>query len=113
MCVFPDSRLSMLEKYTRRAIAAQKIHAPREYMRGFMYRMPIAFEIATRRFSLHVCLIACIVTLHASVSSVYSVVKSVSFSAAWMADETDVDRRLKSMREALSGEIRKGKRIQI
>jgi hypothetical protein len=37
----------------------------------------------------------------------------VSFDKAWLADETDVDRYLKSMREALLDEIRKGKRIQI
>lgn len=37
----------------------------------------------------------------------------VSFEKAWLADETDVDRYLKSMREALLEEIRKGKRIHI
>ncbi len=37
----------------------------------------------------------------------------VSFDKAWLADETDVDRYLQSMREALLKEIRKGKRIQI
>lgn len=37
----------------------------------------------------------------------------VPFNKAWLADETDVDRYLKSMREALLEEIRKGKRIQI
>lgn len=37
----------------------------------------------------------------------------VSFDKAWLADETDVERYLKSMREALLDEIRKGKRIQI
>ena len=37
----------------------------------------------------------------------------VPFRAAWLADETDVDRYLESMREALLEEIRKGKRIQI
>ena len=37
----------------------------------------------------------------------------VSFGKAWLADETDVDCYLESMREALLGEIRKGKRIQI
>lgn len=37
----------------------------------------------------------------------------VLFEKAWLADETDVDRYLKSMREALLEEIRKGKRIQI
>lgn len=37
----------------------------------------------------------------------------VSFKKAWLADETDVDGYLASMREALLEEIRKGKRIQI
>lgn len=37
----------------------------------------------------------------------------VSFEKAWLADETDVDRYLESMREALLVEIRKGKRINI
>lgn len=37
----------------------------------------------------------------------------VAFEKAWLADETDVDRYLQSMREALLDEIRKGKRIQI
>lgn len=37
----------------------------------------------------------------------------VSFDKAWLADESDVDRYLKSMRDALLNEIRKGKRIQI
>ena len=37
----------------------------------------------------------------------------VSFGKAWLADETDVERYLESMREALLDEIRKGKRIQI
>lgn len=37
----------------------------------------------------------------------------VSFEKAWLADEADVDRYLKSMRGALLEEIRKGKRIQI
>jgi hypothetical protein len=37
----------------------------------------------------------------------------VVFEKAWLADETDVDLYLKSMREALLEEIRKGKRIQI
>lgn len=37
----------------------------------------------------------------------------VSFEKAWLADETDVERYLESMREALMGEIRKGRRIQI
>jgi hypothetical protein len=37
----------------------------------------------------------------------------VSFNKAWLADESDVDRYLESMREALLAEIRNGKRIQI
>ncbi|EPL61008.1 hypothetical protein B382_18428 [Stutzerimonas stutzeri B1SMN1] len=37
----------------------------------------------------------------------------VSFDKAWLADETDVERYLETMREALLDEIRKGKRIQI
>jgi hypothetical protein len=37
----------------------------------------------------------------------------VSYDKAWLADETDVERYLESMREALLDEIRKGKRIQI
>lgn len=37
----------------------------------------------------------------------------VPFSAAWLADETDVDRYLGSMRKLLLEEIRKGKRIQV
>ena len=37
----------------------------------------------------------------------------VSFDKAWLADETDVERYLESMREVLLEEIRKGKRIQI
>jgi hypothetical protein len=37
----------------------------------------------------------------------------VSFDKAWLADATDVERYLASMREALLEEIRKGKRIQI
>ena len=32
---------------------------------------------------------------------------------SWLADETDVERYLESMREAPLDEIRKGKRIQI
>jgi len=48
-----------------------------------------------------------------SVSSVYSVVKNIPFESAWLADETDVERYLESMREALLDEIRKGKRVQI
>ena len=41
----------------------------------------------------------------------YSV--QVPFDKAWLADESDVEHYLKSMREALLKEIRKGKRIQI
>ncbi len=37
----------------------------------------------------------------------------VPFDKAWLADETDVDRYLESMRQALLEEIRQGKRIQI
>jgi hypothetical protein len=37
----------------------------------------------------------------------------IFFDKAWLADETDVERYLESMREALLEEIRKGKRIQI
>ena len=37
----------------------------------------------------------------------------VPFDKAWLADEADVEHYLKSMREALLKEIRKGKRIQI
>ena len=37
----------------------------------------------------------------------------VSFDKAWLADETDVERYLESMRKALMEEIRRGKRIQI
>lgn len=37
----------------------------------------------------------------------------VSFDKAWLANESDVDEYLKSMREALLAEIRKGKRVQI
>lgn len=37
----------------------------------------------------------------------------ISFDKAWLEDESDVDLYLKSMREALMEEIRKGKRIQI
>jgi len=37
----------------------------------------------------------------------------VSFNKAWLADESDVDRYLESMRVALLTEIRNGKRIQI
>ncbi|MCY4495634.1 MAG: hypothetical protein OXB92_17460, partial [Acidimicrobiaceae bacterium] len=37
----------------------------------------------------------------------------VSFDKAWLADETDVERYLESMRAALLDEIRNGKRINI
>lgn len=37
----------------------------------------------------------------------------VSYDKAWLADETDVDHYLETLREALLEEIRKGKRIQI
>ena len=37
----------------------------------------------------------------------------VSFDKAWLADETDVDRYLESLRKALLDEIHKGKRIQV
>jgi len=37
----------------------------------------------------------------------------IPFNKAWLADESDVDRYLESMREALLTEIRNGKRIQI
>ena len=36
----------------------------------------------------------------------------VSFEKAWLADETDVDRYLESLRKALLAEIRRGNRIQ-
>ena len=38
---------------------------------------------------------------------------NVTFNKVWLADETDVERYLESMREALLTEIRSGKRIQI
>ena len=37
----------------------------------------------------------------------------VSFDKPWLADESDVERYLDSMRKALLVEIKKGKRIQI
>ena len=37
----------------------------------------------------------------------------IPFNKAWLADESDVERYLESMREALLAEIRNGKRIQI
>ena len=48
-----------------------------------------------------------------SIEYVPSRAVKVSFDKAWLADETDVERYLESMREALLDEIRKGKRIQI
>lgn len=50
-------------------------------------------------------------TVHYPLVTIHSL--KVPFSAAWLADETDVERYLESMREALLDEIRKGKRIQI
>jgi len=38
---------------------------------------------------------------------------SVAFDKVWLADEGDVERYLKAMREALLTEIHKGKKIQI
>ncbi len=38
---------------------------------------------------------------------------AVAFDKAWLADESDVERYVESMRKALLDEIRKGKRIQI
>ncbi len=38
---------------------------------------------------------------------------TIPFDKPWLADESDVDRYLESMREALINEIRNGKRIQI
>ena len=37
----------------------------------------------------------------------------VDFDKAWLADESDVEEYLKSMKEALLEEIKRGKRIQI
>jgi len=37
----------------------------------------------------------------------------VAYDKAWLADETDVDQYLDSLREALMEEVRKGKRVQI
>ena len=42
-----------------------------------------------------------------------TVQEQVPFDKAWLADESDVEHYLKSMRKALLKEIRKGKRIQI
>jgi len=50
-------------------------------------------------------------TTHYPLVTIHSL--KVPFNAAWLADETDVDRYLASMREALLEEIRQGKRIQI
>lgn len=50
-------------------------------------------------------------TIHYPLVTIHSL--KVPFSAAWLADETDVDRYLESMRNALMEVIRKGKRIQI
>jgi hypothetical protein len=38
---------------------------------------------------------------------------SIDFDKAWLADETDVDHYLEAMREALLGEIRSGRRVQV
>ena len=37
----------------------------------------------------------------------------VSFDKPWLADESDVDRYVASMRNALLAEIRSGKRVQV
>ncbi|MBW6509585.1 MAG: BREX system P-loop protein BrxC [Desulfuromonadales bacterium] len=50
-------------------------------------------------------------TIHYPLVTIHSL--KVPFSAAWLANENDVERYLKSMREALLEEIRNGKRIQI
>ncbi len=50
-------------------------------------------------------------TIHYPLITIHSL--KVPFSSAWLADETDVERYLEAMREALLEEIRKGKRIQI
>jgi hypothetical protein len=50
-------------------------------------------------------------TVHYPLVTIHSL--KVPFSTAWLADETDVERYLESMRKALLDEIRKGKRIQI
>ncbi len=51
--------------------------------------------------------------LEPSIEYVSSRAVQVPFDKAWLADESDVDSYLESMREALLAEIRKGKRIQI
>ena len=48
-----------------------------------------------------------------SIEYVSSRVVRVPFGKPWLVDETDVDRYLRSMREAFLTEINKGKRIQI
>lgn len=50
-------------------------------------------------------------TIHYPLVTIHSL--KVPFSAAWLADETDVERYLEAMRKALLDEIHKGKRIQI
>jgi len=50
-------------------------------------------------------------TIHHPLVTIHSL--KVPFSAAWLADETDVERYLEAMRKVLLDEIRKGKRIQI
>ena len=50
-------------------------------------------------------------TIHNPLITLHSL--KVPFSAAWLANETDVDRYLESMRKTLLDEIHKGKRIQI
>jgi hypothetical protein len=51
--------------------------------------------------------------LEPPIEFVHSRSVKVSFDKAWLADETDVERYLESMREALLDEIRKGQWIQI
>jgi len=52
-------------------------------------------------------------TAEPSIEYVTSRSVRVSFDKPWLADESDVERYLDSMREALLAEIRNGKRIQI
>ena len=47
------------------------------------------------------------------VEYVHSRQVKVAYDKAWLADETDVDQYLDSLREALMEEVRKGKRVQI
>ena len=47
------------------------------------------------------------------VEYVHSRLVKVAYDKAWLADETDVDQYLDSLREALMEEVRKGKRVQI